>query len=116
MAIDYRQIIDDLKNAVLGVAKGAAKEFLDEHKDAKEFLETRAKRLAEMGEDYLKAKTDEERETIMELVSVVQQSIRSELAGIALDAEVAAREKFGVILETALGIFVKALPVILAAL
>lgn len=115
MAIDYKALLDGLKDAALGVVKTDAKDFLDQHPDAKAFLEERAKRIIELGEDYLKAGSDDERDSIKERLELAQQSIRTELAGIALDAEVQARATFANIVSTALGVLVKAIPLILAA-
>lgn len=114
--IDYAAILKDLKDAVLGTVKDQAKDFLDQNKDAKDFLEDRAKRLEELGVDYLKAKTSDERDSVSELIAVVTQSIRTQLAGLALTAEAEARATFGKIVETALGVMVKVLPVVLSAL
>ena len=104
--IDYAAILKDLKDAVLGTVKDQAKDF----------LEDRAKRLEELGVDYLKAKTDDERDSVSERIQVVMQSIRTQLAGLALTAEAEARATFGKIVETALGVMVKVLPVVLSAL
>lgn len=114
--VDYQAILDGLKDAVLGVVKGDAKDFLDQNKDAKDFLEDRAKRIIELGKGYALAGSDDERDSITERLAIVQQSIRTELAGIALTAEVQARATFANIVHTALGVLVKMIPVVLAAI
>lgn len=114
--IDYGTILDGLKDAVFGTVKEDAKKFLDDNKDARDFVEERAKRLLELGRDYIQAGSDDERESIVERLAVVQQSIRTQLAGVALSASVEARASFARILETAVGIMIKAIPIILAAI
>jgi hypothetical protein len=114
--IDYGKILGDLKDAVIGTVKESAGKFLDENKDARDFLEDQAKDLAELGIDYVKASSDEARAKVAHEMKIVQQSIRNKLSGIAVAAEAESRATFGKILETAMGVLVKALPVIVAAL
>jgi len=116
MAIDYGKILGDLKDAITGTVKDASKDFLDEHKDAKDFLEAQAKDLATLGVDYLKAADDAARAKIEFQMKLVAQSVRNKLAGIALDAEAEAKATFGKVLETALNVAIKVLPVVLAAI
>lgn len=113
--VDYGAILDGLKDAVFGTVKEDAKKFLDENKDARDFVEERARRLVELGQDYIKAGSDVERDSIVERLAVVKQSIRTQLAGVALTASVEARATFARILETAVGVMIKAIPLILAA-
>jgi hypothetical protein len=115
MPIDYKQILGTLKDAVFGTVKEGAQEFLDEHQDARDFLEERAKRIAELGVEYLQAGSDSVRESVSERIEVATQSIRTQLAGIALDAEEASRAQFSAIVNAAVGAVIKMLPVILAA-
>lgn len=116
MAIDYAKILGDLKDAITGTVKEASKDFLDQHKDVKDFLEDQAQDLAALGVDYIKASDPDVRYKIEFQMKVVQQSVRNKLAGIAVDAEAEAKATFGKVLETALGVAIKVLPVILAAL
>lgn len=116
MPIDYAKILGDLKDAVTGTVKDVSKDFLDQHKDAKDFLEEQAKDMATLGVDYVKATDDAERAKIEFQMKLVAQSVRNKLAGIALDAEAEAKATFGKILETALSVAIKVLPVVLAAL
>lgn len=115
MAIDYAKILGDLKDAITGTVKDASKDFLDQHKDAKDFLEDQARDLATLGVDYVKS--DEAGRAKIEFqMKLVQQSVRNKLASIALDAEAEAKATFGKVLETALGVAIKILPVVLSAL
>lgn len=114
--IDYAAILNSLKDAAFGTVKEDAKKFLDENNDARDFVEERAKRLLELGQDYIKAGSDDERESIVDRLDIVKQSIRTQLAGVALTASVESRETFARILETAVSILVKAIPLVLAAL
>jgi hypothetical protein len=116
MAIDYAKIVDDLKDSVVGPVTAAAKQLLAENKDAAQFLEDRARRVAELGVGYLKASDDGARAAVLLQLSVVQQSIQNELAGVAVNASVAARATFQNALSVGLGVLIKALPVILAAI
>ena len=115
MAIDYGKIIDDLKNSVVGPVTDAAKQLLADNKDAAQFLEDRAKRVAELGVDYLKAEDDASRQAVMLQLQVVQQSIQNELAQVAVNAAIEARATFQRVMEVAISVLIKALPVILAA-
>ncbi len=116
MAIDYGKILGLLKDAVTGTVKVAAKDFLDKHQDAAEFLESEAEDLAQLGIDLLKAPNDDARAKIQFQIDLVTQSVRNKMSSIALDAEAAAKEAFTNILQTALGVVIKVLPVILAAI
>lgn len=116
MAIDYAKILGDLKDAATGTVKAVSKDFLDQHQDVKDFLENQAKDLESLGIEYLKAKDDAERSKFEFQMKLVVQSGRNKLAGIALDADAAAKEAFGKILEAALTIVIKVLPVVIGAL
>lgn len=116
MAIDYKKIVDDLKDSIVGPVTDAAKKLLQDNKDAALFLEDRAKRIAELGVEYLKATDDAGRESVMELLEVTKQSIQNEIAQVAVTAEIQARATFKNVLDVAIGVLIKALPVIVAAL
>lgn len=113
--IDYAKLLEDLKDAVLGPVKDGAKSFLENNQDAQDFLEDRAKRLAELGVEFVKA-SGEEREKVKTQMEVVQQSIRNELSQIAVGASTASKKLFGNVLEAAVGVLIKAIPAIVAAL
>jgi len=111
---DYTKLVEDLKDAILTPVKSGAKEFLDANADARVFLEDRAKRLAELGVELIKPGAD--RDAVKLQMEVVQQSIRNELSHVALGASIESRATFGKILDTAVGVLIKALPTIVAAL
>src|SRR6478672_10762047 len=94
MAIDYKKIVDDLKDSIVGPVTDAAKKLLQDNKDAAQFLEDRAKRVAELGADYIKAADDDAREAVMLQLKVVQQSIQNEISQVAVNASVEARATF----------------------
>lgn len=114
--IDYRKILEDLKDSVTGIVKERAQKFLDDNDDAKDFLEARASRLAALGVEYMKASSGEAREGIELQMKVVQQSIRNELSSVAVGAEVEARATFATVLDSAVSVLVKAIPVIVSAI
>lgn len=113
---DYSKILEGLKDSIIGTVKVSSKEFLEAHSDAKVFLADRAKRVAELGVEYVKCTSDEERDAVKLQLEVVQQSVRNELAAIAVDADAKSRETFGKIMETALGVVIKAIPILLSAI
>lgn len=110
--MDLDKLLSDLKDAVIIPVKGAAKDFLDANQDAKDFLEDRAKRMAELGVEYVKASGDEDRERVSRQIVVVRQSIANELSTVAQNASYESRSQFGKILDAALGVIVKLLPVL----
>lgn len=112
--IDYAKLLGDLKDAVIAPVKDGSKKFLDENKDARDFLEDRAKRLAELGIDFVKAADDAARDAVKLQMSVVQQSIRNELSQVAVGASIEARATFGRVLDAAFGVLIKVLPTIVA--
>lgn len=114
--IDWKAILDGLKDAVVAPVKEGAKDLLDSNKDARDFLEDRAKRIAELGVQYLKASDDAAREATEELIEVAKQSIRNEVAQVAVGAAIESRKTFAKVLDGAIGAVIKVLPVILAAI
>jgi hypothetical protein len=112
--IDYKGLLEDLKDSVVGTIKEEAQAFLDKHKDAKDFVEERGKRLAELGVEYVKATDTAGREHALLQMKVVQQSIRNEIASIAVTAEAQAKASFAKIVDTAVGVLIKALPALVA--
>lgn len=108
--------IDDLRKVIIDAVEARAKDFLDKHQDAKEFLYDRAKRLAELGFDYTLVDNDDEKKYLREKMALVQQTIENEISAVAVDASVEAKSTFKAILQTALDVFIRALPAILAAL
>lgn len=116
MAIDYKKILADLQDAVVTPVTEAAQKLIEENKDAAEFLKDRAKRVAELGVEYVKAGSDADREAALLQLDVVRQSIQNELAAVAVNASVESRAAFKTALNAALGVVVKFLPIIVAAL
>jgi hypothetical protein len=112
--IDWNDLFEDLKDSVVGTIKEEAKAFLDQHKDAKDFVEERGKRLAELGVEYVKATDDAGRDHVLLQMKVVQQSIRNEISSVAVAAEAQARASFAKVVDTAVGVLLKALPVLVA--
>jgi|SRR4029078_5091952 hypothetical protein len=116
MAIDYAKIVEDLKNSIIAPVTEAAKKLLRDNQDAAQFLEERAKRVAELGVEYLKASDDAARAQVIEQLEVVKQSIQNEISQVAVNASAAARATFKNVLDVALGVLIKALPIIVSAL
>lgn len=116
MAIDYAKIVEDLKNSIVAPVTAAAKKLLQDNKDAAQFLEDRAKRVAELGVEYLKASDDAAREVAIEQLEVVKQSIQNEISQVAVNASIEARATFKNVMDVALGVLIKALPIIVSAL
>lgn len=107
----------EVKDAVLEAVRGQIGDFLDEHADAKAFVEERAKRLADLAVALALAGTDETaRKAVLYDVGIVRQSIENEAAGLAVAASKASRNLFKAVLGTAADVLVKALPKVLAAL
>lgn len=116
MAIDYKKIVEDLTAAVVDPVKAAASGLLASNKDAADFLQDRAKRVAELGVDYLKASDDAAREAVVLQLQVVRQSIQNELSQVAVGASTESRATFGRVLDAAVGVLIKAIPIIVAAI
>lgn len=116
MAIDYQKIVEDLKDSVVTPVTEAATAFLKSNKDAAEFLQDRAKRVAELGVEYLKASDDLGRDAVVLQLQVVRQSIQNELSQVAVGASIESRATFGRVLDAAIGVLIKAIPVIVAAI
>lgn len=116
MAIDYKKIVDDLKDSIVGPVTEAAKKLLTDNKDAAQFLEDRALRVAELGVDYIKASDDAARASVMGQIEVVRQTIQNEISSVAVNASTEARATFKNVMNVALGVVLKALPIIVAAI
>jgi hypothetical protein len=108
--------LDALKDAIVDTVKAQVQDFLTENKDAREFLEDRAKRMAKLGLEYLQAGGDADREVVLQDMKIVQQTIRNDMAAVAVNAAVASRETFMKVLSAAGDVLIKALPVILSSI
>lgn len=109
-------IVSDIQAAIVEAVKGQAKEFVEQNLGAKRFLEDRARRLAELGAEYIKATDDIERATILSDVEVVKTSILNEITSVTLLATAETRASFKAALMAAIDVIVKALPSIIAAI
>lgn len=111
------EVAKEIENSVTATVKAQVGDFLDEHADAKAFVEERVKRLAELAVALVKTGTDETaRKAVLWDISLVRQSIENELAGVAVAASKASRNLFKAVLNTAADVLVKTLPAIVAAL
>lgn len=110
MADEWQAIAD----SILATIKDEAKDFLDQNKAVKDLLEDRAKRIAQLGLDYIK-ETDPAKKIELEVdMDIVKQTIVNEVSAIALNGQTASIAAFKATVATALGALVKYLPIILA--
>jgi hypothetical protein len=109
-------IADALKRGILEAVEGRSKKFLADHPDAQAFLVDRAKRVGELGEEYVLAGNDIARAKVIEQLEVVEQSVANELSHVAVDASVEARGLFGDVLTASLQVLKAVLPVLVAAI
>lgn len=109
--------IKELGSQFLGIVKTrlgqAGKDFLDDHQDAREFVERKTKRLAEL---TLELATSDDRDRVRASIDRVQATIDTELLAVANDVAVDAKQTLGDILKTIAEFAKEALPTILAAL
>lgn len=117
MAKTAEEVAKDIAEAAVAAVKAQVGDFLEEHADAKAFVEDRLGRLAELAVALVKAGADETaRKAVLWDISLVRQSIENELAGVAVAASRASRNLFKAVLNTAADILVKAAPKLLALL
>lgn len=112
---DEETQIKELAGSIVNTVKKRAKDFLEANKDAQDFLEDRAKRMAKLVLKYAKA-SESERESIKGDMAIVQQSMENEVSSVAVAAQAEAKSLFSAILSTAFDTLVKALPTIVAAI
>ena len=109
--------LEELAQGIIGTVRdglrGAGKDFLDKHADAKTLIEARARRVAELVLEYAEAK-DEARPEIAAYMRVVKQTIENEALSVALDAEAAAKGTFLSVLASVFQFALQNLPAILA--
>jgi len=113
---DLGKTVDELKDAIISTVEEKAKGFLKDNADARIFLYDRAKRLAQAGYAYALESDEAAKVQLKEDMKVIEQSIANELASVAVTAQAASKALFRSILETAVGVFVKAIPAIVSAL
>ena len=107
-------LIEQLAGSLKSLIVGRARKYLDAQiAGRKEFLEERAKRLAELTVDLAKAGGDADRAAIRAQMETVTDTIENELIAAAVDASAEARATFRAILDTVLDLAEKALPVVL---
>ncbi len=114
--VNYSEIFNGLKDAVVSQVKQDAEQFLADNQDAVKFLEEQARDIAQLGVDYAKATSDDQRKSIIFDLKLVEQSVKNKLAGIAVQAEATARASFQRTVMTVLSTVVKLVPVVLSAI
>lgn len=114
--IDYDKLFRDLMGAIADPVKQHIKDVLANNQEAIDFIEGRAKRLAELGVEYVKATTDDRRNAVLLQIKVVQQTIENEITSVALSESIVARGVFKKIVATAVDVLVKLIPVIIQAI
>lgn len=105
-----------IKDAVVATAKSRLGKFLDQNKDAADFLRERAERFAKLTVAWGGASTEEERSSFANDMSIVRISIDNEIASVAVAAAAETRALFKSILSTALETLARSLPGLLGAL
>lgn len=108
--------IDTLKNEILATLKDEAREFYEHSKESRDFVEACAKDLAELTVALIQAADDVERQKIRHEIKIARQAAESELAKVALDAEIQSRATVKRVLDVLFSFLEKALPVIAAIL
>ena len=106
--------LEALAGSLKDLIKGRTAEYLNEQKEKKEFLEERAKRLAELTIDYAKAH-EADRPRIKAQMEIVFDTIQNELYAAAVILSGEARQTFKDVLGTVLDYGIKILPKLLAA-
>lgn len=107
--------IRELADKIVEVVRTRTGAFLDDHVDAKDFLLERAKRLAALMLALARADANDI-DAIKADIAVVQQSVENEVASVAVDAAVEARDTFRAVLNTVFEVAQKMLPTLLALL
>ncbi len=104
----------DVADEILGVIKGRAGDFLEANSAAKDFVKERSERLAKLVIEY-KLAPESEKQAKKDRMELVQSTIETELAALALSAQAEARATFEAVVKTAFSAVVKVLPTVLAA-
>ncbi len=108
--------IEAFASGLKGLIKGRLDRFLDSNREKKEFLEERARRLAELTVEFTKAKSDAERAEISERIDTVKDTIQNELYAAAVDVSTEFRSAVNDVLGTAIDWGLKVGPIFLKAL
>lgn len=108
--------IEALGSSLKDLLKGRLDRFLSSEKEKKEFLEDRARRLAELTVELAKAQSDQERTFILGRMDSVKDTIVNELHAAAVDISAEFRASLSDVLGTAVDWGLKVAPVLLKAL
>jgi len=106
----------EIADALVSSVKTRAEDFLEENKDAREFLEERAKRLGILAVRYTIEQDPDAKVMLKDDMEIVQQTLENDISALALKASTASKELFKNILGAAFDALVKALPAIVAVL
>lgn len=109
------QNIERLGATLKDLIKGRVGAFIDANRAPKEFLEDRARRMAELTLELARASTDDERASIRGLMETVADSIENELTAVAVLVSAEFRAAVTATLSTMLEFAQKALPIVLKA-
>ncbi len=104
----------DLADTFVSTVKDRAKGFLANNAKAKAFLVDRGKRLGKLAWQLKTASDGGAREKAERGMKKVQQSIENELATLSLNGSDESKSVFRDILNTAVAVFVKMAPALLA--
>jgi len=99
-------------SSVFSIIKKRAGEHLDLARVRKDFVEERSKRLLELGVEFARATSDEERARIKESMATVTDAITSELWAAATDQSASSRNTIKAAVEGVRDFLVSALPVV----
>jgi hypothetical protein len=103
-------------NDIFAVIKGRTGDFLDANAAAKAFVQERSERLGKLIIEYKLAQSDTVRQEKKDRMELVQSTIETELAALALSAQTEARGTFEAVVKTAFDSVIKVLPTIIAAI
>jgi hypothetical protein len=106
----------DIADSIISVVQERAEDFLDENEEAKNFLIERAKRLAQLVFEYKTATDPAVKKEKKDRMELVQSTIETELAALALKGSTEAKETFKEVVKTAFGVLIKVIPQIVAVL
>lgn len=107
---------DGMADSILATLEERAKDFLDKNAPVRQIVTERAKRLAELAFHYQTASDETVKDGYLTDMRIVRQTVENELIALALAGQDAAKGTFMEVVKTAFGLFVRALPAIVAAL
>lgn len=106
---------DEMADSIVQTLEERAKDFLDQNAPVRKIVTERARRLAELA-FYYQTSEGNVKEGYLTDMKIVRQTVENELAALALAGQEAAKGTFMEVVRTAFGLFVRALPAIIAAL